>query len=433
MVTFSISDFSSQGFIDGSNHTNLETGCKLEGDGIVIPDGWANRRISDICDGLIAGVSVNSEDLPISKGEYGILKTSAVTYGQFMPDENKKILNSELAKAKVNPKAGSILISRMNTLQLVGANIYVDRDYPYLFLPDRIWQLRVKDPNNCCSRWLGYLLSSDRIRGVISDQATGTSGSMKNISKASILNLRIKCPPYLEQKKIAEILGTWDTTIGKTERLIAAKRRLKKALMQQLLTGKKRFKEFQGSKWKEFCLGNVASVIMGQSPNSESYNSHQKGLPLIQGNTDIQRRKTAPNTWTTQITKKCMMGDIIMAVRAPVGEIALAVHEACIGRGVCAIRSKSVDSNYLFQFLVLHESKWMKYAQGSTFTAINSSDIRSLQISIPDNIQEQQRIALVLQAYDHEIDRLEQQTKSMNQQKKGLMQKLLTGKIRVRA
>ncbi|GEM_PF-1840990 len=121
-----------------------------------------------------------------------------------------------------------------------------------------------------------------------------------------------------------------------------------------------------------------------------------------------------------------------MAVRDPVGEVALAVHDACIGRGVCSIRAKNIDNSYLFQYLLLYEPKWLKYAQGSTFTAINSSDIRSLRIHIPCENKEQQKIASVLNAADQEIENLQKQLDAMKQQKKGLMQQLLTGKIRVK-
>ncbi len=218
--------------------------------------------------------------------------------------------------------------------------------------------------------------------------------------------LKINLPPLIEQKKIVQILSTWDKAIDLTEKLIQAKIKLKKGLMQQLLTGRKRFEKFKREKWNKVKIEEISTVIMGQSPDSTAYNNEKVGLLLIQGNSDIKNRVTSPVTYTSQITKICEIGDIILSVRAPVGDVAKSMHKACIGRGVCAIRAKKVDKNILYQYLLFNERKWKKYEQGSTFSAINSKDIKSFYLNLPNNINEQQ--------------------------KKGLMQKLLTGQVRVK-
>ncbi len=98
-----------------------------------------------------------------------------------------------------------------------------------------------------------------------------------------------------------------------------------------------RFTGFDGE-WEEKRLENIAEVLVGQSPPSESYNNLGLGKYLIQGNADISNRKTNPRTFTSQPTKLCNVGDIIMNVRAPVGTIPKSLHNACIGRGVCSIQ-----------------------------------------------------------------------------------------------
>jgi type I restriction enzyme S subunit len=90
--------------------------------------------------------------------------------------------------------------------------------------------------------------------------------------------------------------------------------------------------------WEEKELIKVATIKMGQSPSSDNYNDEGRGVYLIQGNADCNNRKTSPRVWTTQITKTCDIGDIIMTVRAPVGAISKCLHYACIGRGVCSIK-----------------------------------------------------------------------------------------------
>lgn len=245
------------------------------------------------------------------------------------------------------------------------------------------------------------------------------------------LKQRVYLPPMREQRKIARILGTWDEAIAATEQLIQALQRRKKGLMQRLLTGQVRFPEFQEQEWRQVHLSDVATVIMGQSPSSSNYNEDEIGLPLVQGNADIKDRRTHPRVYSTQITKTCEINDVILSVRAPVGETALATHNAVIGRGVCAIRAKKIDSLLLYYLLMEQEPKWDRYAQGSTFKAINSGDIRSFKVSIPKSHAEQKAIAEVLETADNEIELLMQQRDALKRQKKGLMQRLLTGQVRV--
>ena len=97
--------------------------------------------------------------------------------------------------------------------------------------------------------------------------------------------------------------------------------------------------------WDIIKMGKIATITMGQSPLSEFYNTELVGLPLIQGNADIENRKTIIRSYTSMITKKGKVGDIIMSVRAPVGEVAKSTFDCCLGRGVCAI---SYKNEYLY-------------------------------------------------------------------------------------
>jgi len=193
-----------------------------------------------------------------------------------------------------------------------------------------------------------------------------------------------------------------------------------------------RFPEF-GDNWEEKKLGNVTSIVMGQSPDSTSYNSNGIGLYLIQGNADIKKRKTLPRVWTDTPTKECKVGDIIMTVRAPVGAVAKSIHNACIGRGVCAIRNNQHSvSNYIYQFLLSFEKKWVKFEQGSTFTAVNTKDVKSLKLILPP-VQEQQKIAAFLSAVDNKIEQLSKKQELLGEYKKGLMQQIFSQAIRFKA
>lgn len=190
---------------------------------------------------------------------------------------------------------------------------------------------------------------------------------------------------------------------------------------------KLRFKEFS-EEWESKKLGDICEIIMGQSPSSSCYNENNIGLPLIQGKADIKDRKTLPRIYTSDITKICDVGDIIMSVRAPVGYISKSSQKSCIGRGVCGIKAKQ-NREFIYQFLIGYEDKWDKISQGSTFESINRNDIDNTKISIP-SLQEQEKIAFFLSLIDDKINLQSEKVKYLKDYKKGLMQKIFSGELR---
>ncbi len=182
------------------------------------------------------------------------------------------------------------------------------------------------------------------------------------------------------------------------------------------------------SQWKVLFIDEIAEVTMGQSPDSKYYNVVGEGLPLIQGNADCKNGTTQPRFWTTQITKTCDPGDLILSVRAPVGPVAKSSHHACIGRGVCAIKPAQ-SSNYLFHILISLENKWGKISQGSTFDAVTSSQVKKLRIAVPP-IKEQEKITSIISVWDHAIERVQRLIEAKQRQKAKLVSQLLSGKMR---
>ena len=183
-------------------------------------------------------------------------------------------------------------------------------------------------------------------------------------------------------------------------------------------------------KWADRPLSDLAAVTMGQSPPSIFYNSRGEGLPLIQGNADIEDRKTIERIWTTQGNKRCNLGDLILTVRAPVGAVAVASINACIGRGVCGLKPFG-DSSFLFHALVYAEDRWQALEQGSTFTAANSDQVGQFRIFVPDDENEQRAIAEVLSDVDGLINALDALIAKKRAIKQATMQQLLTGKTRL--
>ncbi|OHU89207.1 MULTISPECIES: restriction endonuclease subunit S [Pseudoalteromonas] len=194
----------------------------------------------------------------------------------------------------------------------------------------------------------------------------------------------------------------------------------KKGLVPEL-----RFPEYRyADEWGKKPLNKIAKIVMGSSPKSSAYNKNGVGLPLLQGNADIKSRLSVPRIFTSQITKECEIDDILLSVRAPVGTVAKSKHNACIGRGMAAIRA--IHGNYqefIYQWLLHFEPFWSDISQGGTFDAVNSDDIRKLLAPIPEK-EEQKKIADCLSSLDELITAHTQKHEALQSYKKGLLQKL---------
>lgn len=179
--------------------------------------------------------------------------------------------------------------------------------------------------------------------------------------------------------------------------------------------------------WKMVKLGDICDIRMGQSPEGQFYNDKQIGLPLIQGNADIENRKTIIRSYTSYITKTCDDGDYILSVRAPVGAIAKATFKACIGRGVCAF---SYPNDYLYQYFIFIENRWGEVSTGSTFDSINGPALRKVLIPIPykngtPDLETQKQIAQKLGDMDSLIAAKEKLLAKKRNLKVAAMQKLI--------
>lgn len=319
----------------------------------------------------------------------------------------------EESATKIIPKNSVLLISRVGVgkLAINKEEICTSQDFSNFI------------PIKCNSFYIGYFLTARKSLLINFSQGT----SIKGFTTSDIKSLKISIPSLQEQQKIASFLSSVDEKIQLLNRKKQLLEQYKKGVMQQLFTGKLRFKDENGKaypKWEEKKLGDISIINMGQSPDSKSYNTDSLGMLLIQGNADINGRVSNPRQWTSEPTKKCEIGDLILTVRAPVGSISKSIHNACIGRGVCSIRNNKLsDIEFLYQFLLGFEDKWGNIEQGSTFTAVNGNDIKSVRLKLP-SIEEQKRIAEFLSAIDVKIENLSKQITQTQNFKKGLLQQM---------
>ena len=161
--------------------------------------------------------------------------------------------------------------------------------------------------------------------------------------------------------------------------------------------------------WEEKKLGEVCEVISGQSPEGKFYNTEGNGTPFYQGKKDFTLKYVGtPTMWTTEVTKLAEKDDILMSVRAPVGDVNFATQKICIGRGLAAIRTKrTIDKGYLFYYLVAKKSS-IKGKEGVGFASINRKEIMDIDIQFPNDISEQRQIVSRLDALSANIKKLEE-------------------------
>ncbi len=254
---------------------------------------------------------------------------------------------------------------------------------------------------------------------------------MRNISQESLRSIFVPLPPLPEQRAIAACLSTWDSAIQKTTQLLAQKERRKKWLMQQLLTGKKRLKGFEGA-WKEGHLGDVF-----EERNETKYYD----LPLLSiGQSGVYPqsdsiKKDTSNEDKSKYRRICP-GDIgYNTMRMWQGRSALSELEGIVSPAYTIVTPKKNSDSlffaYLFKTPKMTHLFW-RNSQGLVDDTLNCKfkDFAIIKVLLPDK-KEQTAIANILQITDQEIQLLKAKVEKMKEQKKGMMQVLLTGKVRL--
>ncbi len=150
-------------------------------------------------------------------------------------------------------------------------------------------------------------------------------------------------------------------------------------------------------------LSDIAEVTMGQSPKSEYYNSDGKGMPFLQGNRTFGSKIPTFDTYTTFATKIAKAGDVIMSVRAPVGDLNIAPVDLCLGRGVCSLHMKNGNQEFLFYLLKHYMPQLLNKESGTVFGSVNRNDICSLGVNIPNDVSTQFKISRFLGILDDKI------------------------------
>ena len=406
----------------------------------IIPEDWGVSTLRAAFPKLEAGVSVNSDNMTSSK--YHILKTSAVHNGIVDPAEVKPVIKADYSRLKCPLVQGSIIISRMNTPALVGECGYVKNASIDVYLPDRLWQVQNPKDSDYNFEWLNYLLNTKRYRDAVRATATGTSNSMKNISKERLMEIDIPCPSLDEQNRISAALSDIDTLIANLEKLIAKKKAIKQGAMQELLTGKRRLPGFT-EEWKINKIGAFGEFVSGscfplayQGKQGERYPFYKVSDFNNPGN---ERNLNQANNYISPDTADYLGCKIIPEKAIVIAKIGAAIFLerkklttvcCCIDNNMMAFVPFDVRSAqficYVFQSMKLGE-----LAEATALPSLSGKTICSVERKFPQTIEEQMSIATVLADMDSEIDVLSEKLSKYRMIKSGMMSVLLTGRIRL--
>lgn len=293
--------------------------------------------------------------------------------------------------------------------------------------------------NRVLPEFLYHSLNSQYARKQIMSVATQTV--LTGITTKDYFGQIIALPLLPEQRCIATILSTWDTAIAQTQKLIEAKRKLKKSLMQQLLTGKRRFVS-DSSKPKTVKLGEIAKIRRGASPrpidDPKWFSNTGRGWVRISDVTAcatfLQKTSQYLSALGESKSVKVNPGDLIMSICATIGVPRIVDMHACIHDGFVVLRDFEdvIDKHFLFHYISFLTDRLAHGGQPGTQRNLNTSIVGNILIpKIP--LHEQRKVSDVFDAADSEIALLSRQLEALKQQKRGLMQKLLTGQIRVKA
>jgi type I restriction enzyme S subunit len=277
------------------------------------------------------------------------------------------------------------------------------------------------------------------------------------ITQSLISNLKIPLPPLPEQQKIAEILETVDNAIEKTDKIIEKYKRIKQGLMQDLLTKgidengnirDEKTHKFKDSplgripeEWEVVRLGEVGEIISGSTPNTNNADYWNGEIVWITPE-DLSKTKTiyienSSRKITQQALKSCSIkiipeNSVVISSRAPIGYVKVSKVKFTTNQGCKSIAYNGSFSPEFLAFLLSNKIQDMiNMGSGTTFQEITKSNLAKILIPLPP-LSEQQRIAEILSQIDKTIEKEEQYKEKLKRIKQGLMEDLLTGKVRVK-
>ncbi|HAV8575989.1 TPA: restriction endonuclease subunit S [Escherichia coli] len=404
----------------------------------MVPKGWEIKHLSELASKISDGI--HKTPLYADTSEIYFINGNNLKSGSIViQDSTKCVDENDAINHRKDLGVRTLLMSINGTIGNLayyrGENVVLGKSASYI---------NIKDSVNL--DFIYYVLSSSKTQAFYESELTGTT--IRNLSIKSIKSTEILTPPLPEQKKIAQILSTWDKAISVTEKLLTNSQQQKKALMQQLLTGKKRLLDENGvrfsGEWEKGKFCDMANIDTGYAFKSKDFTQSDSGIPIIRmsdfktGGLDVLGAAKVDRDSVNGLDKfKLRVGDFVFGMSGSLnnyGRVEKKDLPCYLNQRVGRILAKECANQAFITYLYLSDSiqqSILDKAAGAAQLNISISDLRSMVVYYPC-IEEQQKIAAVLSAADAEISTLEKKLACLRDEKKALMQQLLTGKRRVK-
>jgi type I restriction enzyme S subunit len=395
-----------------------------------IPMDWEVKKFCEILtEGKLGGNYENAE----ANNGIPVIKMGNVDRSKIKIDKIQCLPKNEIINKEDILKEGDLLFNTRNTLELVGKVAIWRNELPFAVYNSNLMRMKF-DEKIVSSNWfMNYSFNShyglSQLRGI----ATGTT-SVAAIYGRDLETVKFILPPLPEQHAIATCLSTWDEAIQKTAALIAQKEQRKKWLMQMLLTGEKRLKGFKETKWHLKSLEEVAEFKNGKAHE----NAIDENGKFIIVNSKFISTNGEIFKCSNENLSPLFKDDIVMVMSDIPNGKALAKcfyinenEKYTLNQRICSIKAyKNTNSKFLY-FLLNRNIHYLGFDNGVGQTNLKKEEVLECPLILPEK-EEQTAIAKVLQATDKEIELLKQKLEKLKEQKKGLMQVLLTGKKRLK-
>lgn len=426
-----------------------------------VPEHWEISPLKYLVSGIESGTSVNATDTPAGEGEFGVLKTSCVYSGKFDPAENKAIVPEEYGRAACPLVVGSLIVSRMNTPDLVGAAGLVCQAPNGIFLPDRLWQVSF---SGMMPLFAYYWSQSGSYRTQVKMVCTGTSSSMQNLSQDQFKDFVLGVPLENEQQLITAHLdretARIDALIEKKTRFIELLREKRQALITHAVT-----KGLDPSaKMKDSSVEWLGAVpehwgvkplkLLVKEGSTISYGIVQPGEPLDEGVPFVQTtnmssgdfeieslQKTTPEIAAGFPRSRLTGGEVILGVRASIGAafvVPMQLAGVNLSRGVARIDcSSELSSRFLVAYLssMAVDGYWQLAKQGSTFNEVSIATVKELLVPVPPSEEQADIEGMLSNAtarLDSILNKTERSIDLLKERRSALITAAVTGQIDLR-
>jgi len=375
-----------------------------------LPSGWKVVRLGEIGK-VINGLTYSPDN--VSNNGLLVLRSSNINNNSIVLN-NDDVYVKGISKFNKTLENDILICVRNGSKNLIGKSALITEKYKDLAFGAFMAIFR--------SNYNLFLIHIFKTNTFFKQVKNNLGATINSINNGNLLNFKIPLPPLDEQEKIAEILSTWDEAINLTINLIESKKQFKKALMQNLLTAKIRFPQFKGE-WKFTKLGNLLDYEQPTQylVSDENYDNGF-GTPVL----------TAGKTFIlgyTNETKGIFQDNLPVII---FDDFTTATQFVNFPFKVKSSAMKILkQKNTMVNIRLVYEMMQMINFVASDHKRYWISEFQDLEIKLP-NLSEQQKIADVLTACDDEINLLNLKLENLKKQKQGLMQKLLSGKVRVK-